>query len=100
MSGGSYNYIYLRLSEECDNHMYDAEMDDLITDLCKVLHDLEWWQSGDTGEESYRKSLEKFKKKWFQGDRNKRLKNYIDKQVGAVKRSLYQLIGEVPDENL
>lgn len=95
MSGGSYDYIYAQLREACSGAMYDAEMDDLIEDLCKVLHDLEWWQSGDTGEESYRKSLAEFKKKWFQGDRNKRLKDYIDKQVGKVKRSLYQLIGEV-----
>ena len=79
--------------------MYDAEMDDLIKDLCKVLHDLEWWQSGDYGEESYRKSLAEFKKKWFQGDRNKRLKGYIDNQIGKVKRSLYQLIGEVVNES-
>lgn len=95
MSGGSYDYIYLTLEETCEGQMYDAEMDDLIKDLCKVLHDLEWWQSGDTGEESYRKSLAEFKNKWFKGDRNKRLKGYIDKQVGYVKRSLYQLIGEV-----
>lgn len=100
MSGGSYDYIYLTLEETCEGQMYDAEMDDLIKDLCKVLHDLEWWQSGDTDEESYRKSLAKFKKKWFQGDRNKRLKGYIDNQIGKVKRSLYQLIGEViEDEN-
>ena len=100
MSGGAYEYVYLTLEEQCKGQMYDAEMDDLIKDLCKVLHDLEWWQSADTDEESYRESLAKFKKKWFQGDRNKRLKGYIDKQVGKVKRSLYQLIGEVvEDEN-
>lgn len=99
MSGGSYNYIYSELREACSGAMYDAEMDDLIEDLCKVLHDLEWWQSGDTGEESYRKSLAEFKKKWFQGDRSKRLKGYIDKQVGKVKRSLYQLIGEVIEDD-
>ena len=39
MSGGTYDYIYSRLSEECENRMYDAEMDDLIKDLCEVLHD-------------------------------------------------------------
>lgn len=100
MSGGAYDYIYLTLEETCKGQMYDAEMDDLIKDLCEVLHDLEWWQSADTDEESYRKSLAKFKKKWFQGDRNKRLKAYIDKQIGAVKRSLYQLIGEVSNDQM
>ena len=42
MSGGSYSYIYSTLSMECANRMYDAEMNDLIEDLCDVLHDLEW----------------------------------------------------------
>lgn len=74
MSGGSYNYIYSRLKDECGNNMYDEEMNDLINDLCEVLHDLEWWQSCDTSEESYRKTLTKFKKKWFKGNREERLK--------------------------
>ena len=55
MSGGSYNYIYATLKDECGNQMHDAEMNDLINDLCEVLHDLEWWQSNDICEETYRK---------------------------------------------
>ena len=94
MSGGSYNYIYSKLGEECKDAMYDEEMNDLIVDLCKVLHDLEWWQSGDTSEETYRKTLSQFKKKWFNANREERLKGYIDKQIGVVRRELYDLIGE------
>ena len=97
MSGGSYNYIYSRLLNECGGQMYDAEMNDLIKDICDVLHDLEWWQSGDISEEDYRQTLISFKKKWFKTARKDRLKDYIDKQIGAVKRSLYELIGEVPE---
>ena len=44
MSGGSYNYIYNRLLTECAGSMYDVEMNDMIEDLCEVLHDLEWLQ--------------------------------------------------------
>ena len=94
MSGGSYNYIYNRLSEECENRMYDDEMNDLIKDLCELLHDLEWWQSCDVSEERYRKTLREFKKKWFKGDREQRLKGYIDEQISIVRRQLYSLIGE------
>lgn len=93
MSGGSYNYIYSKLEEECSERMYDAEMNDLIADLIDVLHDLEWWRSGDSGEERYRDRLSEFKKKWFHGDREERLRGYIDEQVGHVRRELYQLIG-------
>ena len=93
MSGGSYGYIYSSLKNECDGQMYDAEMNDMIRDLCEVLHDLEWWQSCDASEERYRATLEKFKTKWFKGDRKERLKGYIDEQIGIVKRELYQLVG-------
>jgi len=98
MSGGDYSYIYSKLSMECEGRMYDAEMNDLIKDLCEVLHDLEWWQSGDTSEERYRNTLTKFKAKWFKGDRQERLKGYIDEQIGIVRSQLYSLIGE-PQES-
>ena len=94
MSGGSYSYIYSTLSMECSNRMYDAEMNDLIEDLCDLLHDLEWWQSGDFSEDHYRNTLMKFKAKWFKGDRQERLKGYIDEQIGIVRSQLYSLIGE------
>lgn len=99
MSGGSYNYIYIKLSAECESEMYDAEMDDLIKDLCEVLHDLEWWQSGDYSEDQYRETVSEFKKKWFTGDRSSRLKSYIDDQLDTVRGQLYSLIGEKGDEN-
>ena len=98
MSGGSYSYIFSRLSSECEGRMYDAEMNDLIRDLCDVLHDLEWWQSGDSSEDRYRNTLTKFKAKWFKGDRQERLKGYIDEQIGIVRSQLYSLIDE-PQES-
>ena len=94
MSGGSYEYICYRLEEECKGRMYDAEMNDMIKDLVEVLHDLEWWQSGDSSEKEYRVTLSKFKQKWFYGDREERLKRYIDEQTSIVRRQLYEMIGE------
>ena len=98
MSGGSYSYIFSTLSMECEGRMYDAEMNDLIKDLCDLLHALEWWQSGDTSESTYREELSRFKAKWFKGDRQERLKGYIDEQIGIVRSQLYSLIGE-PQES-
>ena len=97
MSGGSYNYIYCKLDTECAGQMFDCEMDDMIRDLCEVLHDLEWWQSGDSSEEEYRETLAKFKQKWFLTDRKERLMAYIDEQVGIIRRELYDVIGEKAD---
>ena len=98
MSGGSYDYIYYKLQEECEGRMYDAEMNDLIYDLVKVLHDVEWWKSGDICEQTYRNTLAEFKHKWFCGNREERLKGYIDEQIGIVRSSLYALIGEINRE--
>lgn len=98
MSGGSYDYIYCKLLEECEKRMYDDEMNDLIKDLAEVLHDLEWWQSDDIDEQTYRDTLSRFKRKWFQENREKRLKEYVDKQVSMTKNSLYKLIGVESEE--
>lgn len=99
MSGGSYNYICYRLEEECVGRMYDLEMNDMIEDLCSLLHALEWWQSSDTSEESYRKCVSEFKTKWFNGDRAERLKGYIDQQTNLVKAELYRIIGSELEES-
>lgn len=45
MSGGSYSYVYCRVEEECVNRMFDSQLNEMMKDLVKVLHDLEWWQS-------------------------------------------------------
>lgn len=65
MSGGSFNYFYSKMLDEVGESMHDAEMNAMINDLSKVLHDLEWWQSDDISENDYRKSVRKFKNKWF-----------------------------------
>ena len=98
MSGGSRNYIYCRLQEECSGQMYDPEMDELINDLCKVLHDLEWWESCDSSEEEYRKTVADFKQKWFHADRNERLKKYIDEQTNLVRKTLYRILDAGEDD--
>lgn len=87
-------HIYEHAKESSEDRMYDAEMDEMIKDLCKVLHDLEWWVSDDISEARYRQTVSWFKKKWFEGDRQERLKGYIDSQIGIVRKELYQLIGE------
>lgn len=94
MSGGSYNYICFTLENECEGRMYDAEMNDMVKDFAKVLHALEWWQSGDWNAEDYRKAVNDFKEKWFKGDRTERLRGYVDSRCEELKAELYNMIGE------
>ena len=95
-SGGSYNYTY-----ECldiyNHNVYDEELDLLIQDLKEVLHDLEWWQSCDIGEEEYRKTLNNFKNKWF-GNRDERLKEIIITKCAELQKHLLSVLGDKENE--
>lgn len=93
MSGGSYNYEYYRVEEEYVGSMYDAELDEMMKDLVKVLHDVEWWQSCDIGEEDYRQTVKAFKAKWFDFDRGERLKPIIERKINKVRKELMDMIG-------
>ena len=93
MSGGSHNYIYYKIEEELVGQMHDTELNDLMKDIAKLAHDLEWFDSSDYGENDYKKSVEKFKTKWFGKSRNERIKEYIDESINELKEQLYTMIG-------
>lgn len=95
MSGGSMNYIFCRIKEAADM-TDDKELSELLTDISDVLYAEEWWTSGDTEKAPYEQALAQFKTKWFKGNREERLKGYIDEELGRVKKALYALIGESP----
>lgn len=94
MSGGSYGYHYCTIDNEYVGAMYDAELDEMMRDLVVVLHDVEWWQSADIGEEDYRRTVKLFKDKWFNGNRSERLKPIIDRKIEQLRAELMYLIGE------
>lgn len=75
MSGGAFNYEYYRFNEAYSEQMNDPILNELIEDLTDVLHDLEWYESGDYSEIEYRETVNKFKDKWI---RKKQLKKYLD----------------------
>ena len=91
MSGGSYDYTYSKVEEQYVGRMYDIELDDMIKDLVPLLEALEWWQSGDTNEEPYRKIAHEFKTKWF-GNRNENLERLIRAECKRVEGSLLKSI--------
>lgn len=93
MSGGSHNYIYCRIEEDLCGRMHDAELNDLIKDIAQLAYDVEWYDSGDTGEDDYKESVARFKSKWFKQSRTKRLKGYIDKSIDDLRKEMYSLLG-------
>lgn len=92
MSGGSRNYFYRELEEQA-GEMRDRELDELVRDLAKVMHDLEWWESCDYGESAYRETVREFKRKWFGGGREEVLQNIVEKSCAELKAELMEMIG-------
>lgn len=93
-SGGSYDYKFSMIDEYYCGKMYDMELNDLMQDIVKLTHDLEWWKSCDYNEEDYRQTVRKFKNKWFKSSRNDRLKEYIDNRFDETRKELLELIDE------
>lgn len=91
MSGGSMDYLCYKIENQL-SYIDDPEIKDLMTDLAELMHDLEWWQSGDYSRDSYEETLSKFKAKWFGDNRNERLKEYINTSLDGIKAEIDKLI--------
>ena len=59
MSGGRFDYLDLSLkneifgwSEKCYNVLEDVELSELVWDVLDLLHDYDWYISGDTEEDT------------------------------------------------
>ena len=92
MSGGSMNYICWQIEEEADK-MGDPELIALVKDVATLMHDREWYLSGDTGDETWKESKEAFKKKWFKSSRASRLKGLIETLFEETKSECMKMIG-------
>lgn len=86
MSGGSFDYGYINLGEYF-GRMEDAQLNEMLRDLQRVLHDVEWYTSGDISEKSYRETVAEFKKKWF-GQSDIDVKAHIEAQFEQKKNEL------------
>lgn len=96
MSGGSYDYKSYVIEEYYAGRMFDLELNEMMGDLVKVLHDVEWWQSGDISEEDYRKTVTEFKKKWL---RRRRIdvQTFIDEVYRKHKEELKKCLKYLED---
>ena len=117
MSGGSLNYL---ASTMCDslfgyktyrdyemicnnanariarnlNPMHDRELSELMADVICLLYGLEWFDSCDIGEETYKECVNKFKAKWMHRTENDRLNSYLEDLKSYYEKLVEELKGE------
>ena len=91
MSGGSMDYVCFKV-EDAVAHIEDKEIKELVKDLAKLLHDLEWWDSGDYSRADYEETVADFKSKWFGDNRHERLKEYIRESLDKMEAEIDKLL--------
>lgn len=99
MSGGRFNYVNDQAQSEIFGYMSkptnvfeDLEISELIWDVFELIHEYDWYASGDTDEKNYINSKEAFKKKWFE-NRSSTDKEIIDKAISELRDELYKSFG-------
>ena len=104
MSGGRFNYIDTTIRDEIIGRsdtwskvFEDREISELVWDVLNLIHDYDWYASGDTGKDDYLKAKAKFKRKWL-GNRGVAVKRTIDTAIDELKEELYETYGMVGEQ--
>lgn len=87
MSGGHFGYYDQRAkdeifgySEEWTNVFHDVEISEIVWDVLELIHDFDWYASGDTCEGDWNEARDGFKKKWLTTEgRDARIEAYIER---------------------
>ena len=93
MSGGSMDYTCYKIEEYADM-LEDKELIDLAKDFAVLYKAAEWYHSSDIARGEYQEAINKFKEKWFNEPRDKRLKEYIELTANNYKAEMLRMIGE------
>ena len=99
MSGGRFDYKDSSLkgerygwTDKPSNVFEDREISELVWDVLDLIHDFDWYASGDTCKETYLKAKSDFKKKWF-SNRSVRVRGIVDDAIKQCKNELYETFG-------
>lgn len=96
MSGGRFNYMDSSLKNEIfdwsdnpSNVFEDREISELVWDVLELIHEYDWYASGDTCKEDYLKAKANFKKKWL-SNRGVRVRHIVDAALKQCHDELYE----------
>lgn len=108
MSGGYFDYkdgaLRTRIfgwDNEFTNVFEDREISQLVWDTFELIHEFDWYKSGDNSEETWLEKKREFKQKWFDTLREDRIKSIVDKAFSECKDELYKTFYiKEPQENI
>lgn len=99
MSGGKFDYKDMCLKDEIFrwsdkpvNVFEDREISEIVWDIFDLIHEYDWYASGDTEEETYLKKKKEFKDKWLRPPAE-RVQDIIDKVLDEARAELYKTYG-------
>ena len=90
MSGGYFEYADSRAKDEIFGYSGDEPKGNVF--IFNLIHDFDWYQSGDTCKETYLLKKAEFKKKWL-AKPPERVKEIIDLAIAEAKQELYETYG-------
>lgn len=97
MSGGHFSYTDSQAKSEIfgwtdkpTNVFEDREISELIFDVFDLIHDYDWYVSGDTDENDWLQAKRAFKAKWLHSQPEERTKAIIDAVIDDARQELYK----------
>lgn len=72
------------------NPLDDLVISELVFDVFCLLHSYDWYTSGDTCEETYRKDVKRFKKKWLKSLPKSHIKEIVNDETSRLRDELYK----------
>lgn len=81
------------------NPMEDKEISEMLWDMFCLMHSYDWYASADTCEETYRKDVERFKKKWLGKPNKARVQKVVDQELERVREDVYRTFGLEVEED-
>lgn len=99
ISGGHFSYAdqtarseifnYCGDSKNVPNVFKDKEISEIVWDVFELIHDFDWYVSGDTGEGQWNKAVHEFKEKWFtDAGRAERYDRYLKDSLKEMREML------------
>ncbi len=105
MSGGKFygadtaaRDTIFQYSNEPINVFEDKEISELVWDVFDLIRSLDYYECGDTSEETYLNDKADFKKKWLGGNRDLRIRKIVDEAIENLGLELYGAVHDSIEE--